>query len=692
MNIQLTISLLVSDRQETLGRCLASLKPLLSELDSELIVVYTGKNPETLELAEQYASLVIPFTWCSDFAKARNAGLSQAKGEWFLYLDDDEWFGDITEILQFFKSGEYRNYQTAYYIQRNYTDWEGNSCIDCFVPRMCRLRPEIHFSAPIHEYLSPFPTPSKNLHSFVHHFGYIGEKEKGRRDLKADRNIPLLLKRLESEQEKEAAHCCMQLAQEYRKIREFGTAAEYCKKGLELAGRDATVYAPEMWMQVNYPMLLSLDGKSQKALDEAEKLLVHPRTFNVAAASLCTILVNLCHDQKDFQKAAHYVCLYRQKMEHLRKHPEEAEMQKCSEITLDFAEGKAVPTYVYGLISTSETSDFSLMKKILTWIPWNDRPHVSCYYALMEEWKNLYPAQEGPILEGYSALNTEDPYVNLQKAYYAEQQGQAFQTEFFWKLCVMDCPEWLLWQPVQMAVRSRFSLTPLMERISLDIWVECARSLTEHIPVTDLQSFFNDIQSLLESYPLCMASLDQHFLEKQLSQGLMEHSRLICLLRRYCESSAFSAENLYRSEVIAACRDGGSDDAECKSKGEAASGYLLPSQYRFAFKMKRFLDLLDEGKYAECIPVLRTAYRIYPKMMVLAGQLTQYLSEQIQNPPQAVPEEFTRLGGQVKQVLAGLIEKEQWEEAYNIAAQLMALLPNDLEVLRMKQMLLRQRT
>ena len=94
MNIQLSISMLVSDRMETLGKCLASLKPLLTELDSELIVVFTGKNEETLELIQQYTTHIIPFTWCDDFSKARNAGLKEAKGEWFLYLDDDEWFED----------------------------------------------------------------------------------------------------------------------------------------------------------------------------------------------------------------------------------------------------------------------------------------------------------------------------------------------------------------------------------------------------------------------------------------------------------------------------------------------------------------------------------------------------------------------------------------------------------------------
>ena len=142
MNIQLSISLLVSDRMETLGKCLASLKPLLRELDSELIAVFTGKNEETLKLLQQYTSQIIPFTWCDDFSKARNTGLKEARGEWFLYLDDDEWFDDTAEIVHFFKSGEYQNYQCAFYVERNYLDLEGKRYSDADVGRMCRLTPE----------------------------------------------------------------------------------------------------------------------------------------------------------------------------------------------------------------------------------------------------------------------------------------------------------------------------------------------------------------------------------------------------------------------------------------------------------------------------------------------------------------------------------------------------------------------
>ena len=100
----LTISLLVSNRKDTIRKCMESIKPLLEALPSELIAVDTGCTDGSIEIVKEYADLIVNFPWCHDFAAARNAGLEKAQGEWFLYLDDDEWFEDVTEIIQFFKS------------------------------------------------------------------------------------------------------------------------------------------------------------------------------------------------------------------------------------------------------------------------------------------------------------------------------------------------------------------------------------------------------------------------------------------------------------------------------------------------------------------------------------------------------------------------------------------------------------
>ena len=107
---QLTISLLASDRPIELRRCLDSLRPITDALSCELILIDTSKNPNVNALLREYTEQVYEFEWCNDFAKARNEGLKRAQGEWFLYLDDDEWFVETDELISFFRSGEYKDY------------------------------------------------------------------------------------------------------------------------------------------------------------------------------------------------------------------------------------------------------------------------------------------------------------------------------------------------------------------------------------------------------------------------------------------------------------------------------------------------------------------------------------------------------------------------------------------------------
>ena len=89
--ILLSISMLISGREE-MKKSLDSLQACKENIPCEIILVDTGCNKEQRQLAEQYADKIVNFTWCDDFAAARNAGLKLAEGEWFLYLDDDEWF------------------------------------------------------------------------------------------------------------------------------------------------------------------------------------------------------------------------------------------------------------------------------------------------------------------------------------------------------------------------------------------------------------------------------------------------------------------------------------------------------------------------------------------------------------------------------------------------------------------------
>lgn len=96
----LSLCTIVKNESENLSCCLASVQPYADEI----IVVDTGSEDGTPEIASQYGAKVGYFEWCDDFAAARNYALSLVTGEWILVLDADEELvvpsADFREILK----------------------------------------------------------------------------------------------------------------------------------------------------------------------------------------------------------------------------------------------------------------------------------------------------------------------------------------------------------------------------------------------------------------------------------------------------------------------------------------------------------------------------------------------------------------------------------------------------------------
>lgn len=221
----LSISMLCNGRhQDETQKCLASLQKIREQIATEIIIVDTGCDEKMREMISVYADQVIPFKWCDDFAKARNAGLKACTGEWFMYIDDDEWFEDSAPIADFFTSGEYRRYGYAAYEQRNYLDHSGNDYDTFWVYRLSRRTDELHFKGRIHEYLKPLSDESKLLNCYVNHYGYVYDNEK-EHYAKAIRNIKPLREMIREEPEN--LHWYSQLAQEYMAIGEHGRLYDF---------------------------------------------------------------------------------------------------------------------------------------------------------------------------------------------------------------------------------------------------------------------------------------------------------------------------------------------------------------------------------------------------------------------------------------------------------------------------------
>ncbi|MCR4901623.1 MAG: glycosyltransferase [Butyrivibrio sp.] len=281
----LSISLLTSNRKDTIRKCLDSLTHLRSTIPSELIIVDTGCDDEMLQIIGEYTDRIIKYTWIKDFSDARNVQIQSAKGKWFLYIDDDEWFEDTKEIEDFFTSDRWTKVDACWYLQRNYQDFEGRAFSDDLVSRMFALIPGIHFEGAIHEYFTPFSGKFDIVHSYVHHYGYIFKSEKDRYD-HSHRNLSLCLKMLQNEPRQ--MRWWLQIAQEYYVIGEYEILYEHCQKGLEQFKNDND-YFTNRDVAGFYATMLQIDSNiynRPRLIKDAGTALSDNRLYPMARATI----------------------------------------------------------------------------------------------------------------------------------------------------------------------------------------------------------------------------------------------------------------------------------------------------------------------------------------------------------------------------------------------------------------------
>lgn len=177
----MTISLCIIARNEAdfLGRCIESAKPVVDEI----IVVDTGSNDRTPEIAKQRGARVFHYQWPGDYAQAYNLPLAHACGEWILTLDADEALdpGKRPIIKQLTKDSVYDGY---FFIRREYSysptlKWQGIDSLDPLafgargwcsnrLLRLFRNHPEHCYSGEVHQSVLP---------SILRRGGRVGESE-----------------------------------------------------------------------------------------------------------------------------------------------------------------------------------------------------------------------------------------------------------------------------------------------------------------------------------------------------------------------------------------------------------------------------------------------------------------------------------------------------------------------------------
>jgi glycosyltransferase involved in cell wall biosynthesis len=138
--------MIVRDEQERLGHCLDSVQGLVDEI----VVVDTGSVDGTVALAESYSARMGSFSWCDDWAAARNVSLALATGDWILWLDADDIMPQEchAEIRRLVDEGGNKSY---FFV----LDDQGHEQVSCLQMRLFPNLPGIEFEMPVHEQVTP---------------------------------------------------------------------------------------------------------------------------------------------------------------------------------------------------------------------------------------------------------------------------------------------------------------------------------------------------------------------------------------------------------------------------------------------------------------------------------------------------------------------------------------------------------
>jgi glycosyltransferase involved in cell wall biosynthesis len=276
----ISVCIITQNEEHHLEECLKRIRPY----DWEIVVVDTGSTDRSKEIAHQYADKVCDFTWCNDFAAARNFSISQADRPFILVLDSDEYLTEINmknvlSLIQQYPKAIGRIHLSSH-IEGNQTDALMDGMMGRLFPKQL-----YRYEYPIHEQIVLRTDPSNHFHQiydtpiYAEHYGY--QLSQADKEAKVKRNNDILLAWLERDQNN--AYILFQIGQCFFMLDEFEKAYPYYKRSFELQNDRNIEYVRSLL--VAYGTTLINTGR----LDEAKQLLtfIHSENYQDDADFCC---------------------------------------------------------------------------------------------------------------------------------------------------------------------------------------------------------------------------------------------------------------------------------------------------------------------------------------------------------------------------------------------------------------------
>ncbi len=221
----LSVCMIVRNEQKLLPGCLQSIR----DVADEIIVLDTGSDDDTREIAREYGAKVHEHPWQHDFSLHRNQVLALASGEWVLSIDADERLQPESAAILRELLAQTPDDICGLRVQIQDFNARGGINYTIRYPRLYRRIDGVYYDGIVHNQVH---IPGKTIDApiIIRHLGYDLDRKTMRRKFK--RTVSLLRKQIRTRPDDPQPY--FYLANTYSHYERHEKAVFFARKTIEL--------------------------------------------------------------------------------------------------------------------------------------------------------------------------------------------------------------------------------------------------------------------------------------------------------------------------------------------------------------------------------------------------------------------------------------------------------------------------